>query len=135
MVRQKRLLLSQRPRILAHDQSLLSSALSGLCPRCGAKTLFEAPAGIAHKCRACGLDFSEYERGSRLATLVTALVAILLIIAAFALDEFVSPPLWLQAMIWTPVTIAAVLGSLRLYKTALLYRQYEIACAKKGDEL
>ena len=43
---------------------LVSAALSGLCPRCGAKTLFAAPAALADECSACGLDILALERGA-----------------------------------------------------------------------
>jgi len=56
---------------------------------------------------------------------LTALVAIVLMLLAVGLDEALSPPLWLQAAIWAPVTVFAVIGALRLFKTLLLYSAYE----------
>ncbi len=105
---------------------LVRAALSGLCPRCGAKSLFEAPARIALSCTKCGLQLAQLERGGRLAGLVTILVAAALIGAAMAVDIYLSPPFWLQVLVWAPVTMAVVIGVLRLFKTALLYRQYEL---------
>jgi uncharacterized protein (DUF983 family) len=104
---------------------IVSAALSGLCPRCGGKSLFEAPARIALECSQCGLKFSEFERGGRFAGLVTMAVAALLITVAMVIENAYRPPLLLQALIWAPVTITAVLGTLRLYKTALLYARYD----------
>ena len=101
------------------------AALSGLCPRCSAPTLFETPAGIAFECDACGLDFTQYERGARLAGLLTIIVAALLIALAMGIDIWLRPPFILQALFWTPVTILTVIGVLRLFKTALLYARYE----------
>ena len=34
------------------------AALFGLCPRCHGRTLFDAPASIAYRCKACGLEFA-----------------------------------------------------------------------------
>lgn len=99
--------------------------MSGLCPRCGAETLFEAPARIALTCDDCGLSLAELERSGRLAGLVTILVAAILISSAIAIDVYLRPPFWLQVVVWAPVTMAAVIGTLRFYKTALLYGQYE----------
>lgn len=112
---------------------LVSAALSGLCPQCGAKTLFEGPARFAFKCRECGLKLAELERGARLAGLVTIVTAALLIGAALAIEDAYQPPLWLQGLFWAPVTVGVVIGVLRLYKTALLYRQYEIA-QEQGEQ-
>jgi uncharacterized protein (DUF983 family) len=52
-------------------------------------------------------------------------VAVLLIMIALAIESAYRPPLLLQALVWAPVTITAVLGTLRLYKTALLYARYD----------
>lgn len=114
------------------DRPLWKSALSGQCPRCGAATLFEAPARIALSCEKCDLSFAELERGARLAGLVTILVAAVLISFAMAIDIYLRPPFWLQVLIWAPLTMAVVIGTLRLYKTVLLYRQYEVT-VEKGE--
>lgn len=88
--------------------------------------MFEAPARIAIRCEACGLELATLERGGRLAGLVTILIAVLLIMLAIGVDIALRPPFWMQVVIWGPVTVAGVIGTLRFYKTALLYRQYEL---------
>lgn len=104
---------------------IAQAALSGLCPHCSARTLFEAPARIAIECSACGLKLAEFERGGRLAGIVTIVVAAILIAIAMTIETLYRPPLWLPAGFWAPVTVGAVIGVLRLYKTALLYAKYE----------
>lgn len=104
---------------------IVSAALRGLCPRCGAPTLFAAPAAIARTCPACGLELGAYERGSRWAGVLTLLVAGVLVGVALAVDAFMAPPLWLQMAVWVPITIGGVIFVLRLYKTTLLYAGYE----------
>ena len=116
----------QGPTEIKGQPGIVSAALSGLCPRCGAKTLFEGPARFAFQCDNCGLKLAELERGGRLAGLVTILVAAVLISIALAIEINFRPPLWLQAAVWAPMTVGVVIGVLRLFKTALLYRQYEI---------
>ena len=101
------------------------AALSGLCPRCGAKTLFDGAAQLADQCSACGLDFLALERGGRFVGVVTMLLALVLIMAALAVDEWLRPPLWASLVFWAPVTIASVIFCLRLYKTMWVYHQYE----------
>ena len=104
---------------------LVSAALSGLCPRCGAKTLFAAPAGLAHECAKCGLDILSLERGGRFVGVVTMLLALVLILAALGVDEWLRPPLWASFLFWGPVTVGAVIFGLRFYKTMWVYHQYE----------
>ncbi|MEL7190102.1 MAG: DUF983 domain-containing protein [Pseudomonadota bacterium] len=109
------------------EPSISRAALFGLCPHCGAKTLFGAPAQIADHCRACGYDFASVERGGRLAGLVTIIVAILLFAIAAGVDALFRPPIAVQMAIWAPVTIGCVLYALRFYKTLFLYAGYERA--------
>jgi len=105
--------------------SLPRAALAGLCPRCGAKTLFDGPAQVAGECGNCDLNFLSLERGGRFVGVVTMLLALVLILAALGLDEWLRPPLWLSLAIWAPVTVGAVMFALRFYKTMWVYHQYE----------
>lgn len=105
--------------------SILRAALSGLCPRCGARTLFAAPARLADACAACGLDIINLERGGRFVGVVTMLLALVLILAALGEDEWLRPPLWASLLFWGPVTVGSVIVALRLYKTMWVYHQYE----------
>jgi len=105
--------------------SLPRAALSGLCPRCGAKTLFAAPAALAHECSHCGLNITGLERGGRFVGVVTMLLALILILAALGIDEWLRPPLWLSLVVWGPVTVGGVVYALRFYKTMWVYHQYE----------
>ena len=104
---------------------LVSAALSGLCPRCSAKTQFAAPAGLAETCAHCGLDIVSLERGGRFVGVVTMLLALVLILAAMGVDEWLRPPIWASLLFWAPVTVGAVIFGLRFYKTMWVYHQYE----------
>lgn len=110
------------------------AALFGLCPRCHERTLFDAPASIAFRCSNCGLQFAQLERGSRAATLVTFIVAAVLIGLALLVDEWLRPPLWLMAAIFVPLTIGAVLGAIRFFKALLLMARYEHSQEQKDIE-
>ncbi|OBV11517.1 DUF983 domain-containing protein [Erythrobacter dokdonensis DSW-74] len=96
-----------------------------MCPRCGAKTLFAAPAGLAEECASCGLDFLTLERGGRFVGVLTMLLALVLIFAALGVDEWLRPPLWASLAFWAPVTVGTVIGALRLYKTIWIYHSYQ----------
>lgn len=109
------------------QSGILRAALLGLCPNCAARTLFEAPARVALECSQCSLDFTKIERGGRLGGMLTAIVAIVLIVTAYAVEATLRPPLWLQAAFWAPVTVGTVIYSLRLFKTVLLYAAFENA--------
>jgi len=104
---------------------IVSAALSGLCPRCGERTLFEGAAQLADECAKCGLDILGLERGGRFVGIVTMLLALVLILAALATDEWLRPPLWATFLFWGPVTVAGVVFALRFWKTMWVYHQYE----------
>ena len=105
---------------------LFQAALFGMCPHCGARTLFEAPAQIAGTCSQCGQELARLERGGRLAGLLTIIIAVVLSVIAFAVDDWLKPPIWLFIAVLAPVTISSVLYTLRLFKAASVFRQYQL---------
>ena len=98
------------------------AALFGLCPRCHKRTLFDTPASVAYRCKACGLEFGQFERGSRAASIVTFAVAAMLMGAVLLIDEWLRFPMWL---IVVPMTITTTLAALRFFKTVLLMARYQ----------
>jgi uncharacterized protein (DUF983 family) len=108
-----------------------SAALKGLCPRCGARTLFAGPVAFAERCRACGLDYSSFNVGDGPAALLTLVLGAVIVTGAVVLQLAVDPPLWLQLVIWAPVTALAVVFALRVAKGALLALEYRNA-AREG---
>lgn len=119
------MLPDESPKEKQGQPGLVSAALSGLCPRCGAPTLFAAPARLADECATCGLDLLKLERGGRFVGVVTMLLALALILVALTVDEWLRPPLWASLAFWGPVTMGSVIGALRFYKTMWVYHQYE----------
>jgi len=104
---------------------LYRAALFGSCPKCGERTVFEAPAMVAAKCPSCDLDLSQFEPSGRLVPLLlTVWVATMLILAALSLDSFMRPPIWVHVALWTPLTIALELFVLRVFKIQGIYSAY-----------
>jgi|SRR5215217_874034 len=102
----------------------LQVSLGGLCPRCGAKTLFAGFARFASRCRACGLDYDAFNVGDGPAAFLTLGIGALVTALAITLELAASPPWWLHVILWLPITLALVLGSLRYSKGALLALEY-----------
>jgi uncharacterized protein (DUF983 family) len=107
------------------QSGIVSAALFGLCPSCGAKALFAGAAQLADECRVCELDILSLERGGRFVGVVPMVVALVLILSALGVDEWLRPPLWASFAFWAPVKVASVIFALRLWKTMWAYRQYE----------
>lgn len=106
-------------------------ALGGLCPRCGAKTLFAGMARFAPTCGNCGLDFGSFNVGDGPAAFLTLILGTIVTAAAIGLELTLHPPLWLHMLIWIPVTAAGVVLSLRGAKGALIAAEYRNA-AREG---
>lgn len=104
---------------------ITQAALFGLCPRCGAKGLWDGPANIADRCHACGLDLMRFEPKGRGLYLVVLPVTILLILAALKLDEAVQLPVWVLVPLWGLVVPLTVIGALRFAKTIVLRARLE----------
>ena len=109
----------------------VAAALKGLCPRCGAATLYRGPLAFAERCRACGLDFAAFNVGDGPAAILTLVLGAIIVGAAVGVQLRFGPPVWLQLIVWLPITIAAVMGSLRVAKAALIGAEYRTA-AREG---
>lgn len=99
-------------------------AFGGLCPACGAKTLFAGNLRFADRCPACGLDFTRFNVGDGPAAFLTLIIGALIAGLAIWLELAASPPWWVHVIIWLPVTVIGVMLSLRVAKAALLALEY-----------
>ncbi len=101
--------------------SLVAASLNGLCPRCGAKTLFGGTARFAPDCRNCGLEFSHFDVGDGPAVFLILIVGTIVAVSAILLDLAYAPRWWVH-FVWLPVGIALTLYGLRIGKAALIYQ-------------
>lgn len=106
------------------------AALFGLCPACGAPTLFDGPVKFHANCRACGLDYGRYNVGDGPAAFLTLIIGALLVVLALTLDAAVQPPLWVHVLLWVPLTAAAVVYGLRVAKGALIASEHQRQAAE-----
>lgn len=108
----------------AAPPSLAAAALGGLCPRCGARTLFGRGTGFAERCRACGLEFARFNVGDGPAAFLSPIIGALVGGLALWLEVALSPPVWVHLLLWLPLAAAAVWFGLRVSKAALLWSEY-----------
>ncbi|OHD05006.1 DUF983 domain-containing protein [Sphingopyxis sp. RIFCSPHIGHO2_12_FULL_65_19] len=106
------------------------AALFGLCPECGASTLFDGAVKFEARCRVCSLDYSRYNVGDGPAAFLTLIIGALLIAIALTLDALVRPPIWVHIILWVPLTAAAVVYGLRVGKGALLASEHQRQAAE-----
>ncbi|MGZ2412524.1 uncharacterized protein (DUF983 family) [Sphingomonas sp. F9_3S_D5_B_2] len=105
------------------EPTALQVALTGACPRCGARTLFAGWVRFAAACRNCGLDLSAFNVGDGPAAFLILIVGALVVVGALVLDAAAEPPLWVH-LVWVPVAAALTIGGLRLAKALLLAQEY-----------
>ena len=105
--------------------------LRGVCPRCGARTLFANLVRFAPACTACGLDFAAFNVGDGPAAFLTLGVGALVTILAVTVELMFEPPFWVHLLLWLPLSLVLVVGSLRVAKGALLALEYRNA-AREG---
>jgi uncharacterized protein (DUF983 family) len=104
--------------------SLAAATFQGLCPRCGARTLFAGLTGFAPKCSNCGLDFSTFNVGDGPAAFLILIVGAIVAVGAILLDQIVGPPWWVH-IIWLPIGAGLTIYGLRIGKAALVYQEYK----------
>jgi len=109
----------------------LAAGLGGLCPRCSERTLFDGPVKFAPRCRACGLDFAAFNVGDGPAAFLILIIGAVVVGLALWLELAVSPPVWVHVLLWPIVTLALVIGSLRVGKGMLVTLEYRNA-AREG---
>jgi uncharacterized protein (DUF983 family) len=101
--------------------SLAAATFKGLCPQCGAPTLFAGVARFAAKCAKCGLDFAAVDVGDGPAAFLILIVGTIVAVAAILVDLAYSPAWWVH-LVWLPVMVGLTLAGLRLGKAALMYQ-------------
>lgn len=110
---------------------LFLASAQGLCPQCGARTLFAGESGrasilsFAPRCSACGLDRLQSNVGDGPAAFLILIVGAIVTTLAVVTEVKLHPPFWLHILLWLPLTLVAVVASLRVAKGALLHLEYQ----------
>lgn len=81
-------------------------------------------ASFAPRCRACGLDYAQFNVGDGPAAFLTLIVGAMIAVLAIWLQLSFDPPFWVHALLWIPLTTLLVIGGLRIAKAWLLGAEY-----------
>jgi uncharacterized protein (DUF983 family) len=96
------------------------------CPRCGAGRLFGRFLKVADRCPACGEVMSHHRADDFPAYLVIVIVGHFLVPAALIVEVAYDPPMWLDALIWLPLTAISALALLQPVKGAIVGMQWQM---------
>jgi uncharacterized protein (DUF983 family) len=103
---------------------LLQAGLRCRCPRCGKGRVFKAYLVFAERCAVCGLDFRFADAGDGPAVFVIMIAGAFIVTSAVIVEVNYSPPYWLHALLWLPLTIGTCLALLPPLKATLFALQY-----------
>lgn len=124
--------MPEDPALSKGQPAIGEAALFGLCPRCGAKTLFSGWISFAERCRACGLDFARFNVGDGPAAFLTLLIGAVVVILAITVQLAAEPPWWVHVLLWLPLTTLGVIFGLRAAKAALLWSEFRQKAGESG---
>jgi uncharacterized protein (DUF983 family) len=105
--------------------SPLSAGLRCRCPNCGEGQVFQGYLKFKTRCAACDADFSIADAGDGPAFFVMFAALIVIVPSAMIFELAFSPPAWVHALIWPPVTFAFCIALLRPFKATLFALQWK----------
>ena len=115
--------------------SIFASGLCGRCPRCGRGALFDGFLKITDRCGDCGLEFSAHDAGDGPAVAAIFILGFGIVGLAWLLEILLAPPLWVHALIWTPLTVLGAVVLLRPLKGLTVAAQYRFRAVDEPERL
>lgn len=112
---------------LQPDLNMIKLGWACRCPKCQKGDLFKPGLTLTlrDQCEICGLDLSKNDSADGPAVFLIFILGFALVPIALILDSLFSWPLWLHAIIWTAVTLALTLGTLRPLKSYIIALQFK----------
>ncbi len=107
--------------------------MRGLCPRCGRGSLFTGLLTVNDECEVCHLSFLGHDAGDAPAVFGIFILGFLIVGLAVALELLVSPPLWVHAILWLPLTLVASVVILRPLKGMTIAAQYRYRSVEEPE--
>ena len=112
------------PKIMPSARPTWTEALlrgfKRVCPRCGKGKMFAGYLTPRESCAACGLAFEPLRADDAPAYFTVFLVGHIAIGGALFTEQLSHPALWIQSIVWIPVTLALMFGLLPVIKGAVM---------------
>jgi uncharacterized protein (DUF983 family) len=94
------------------------------CPNCGKGHLFRAFLKVADTCEICGEDLHHHRADDAPAYFVMLIVGHIVVPLMLLVETELSPPYWVHAVLWAPVTLILTLGLIQPAKGAIVGWQW-----------
>jgi uncharacterized protein (DUF983 family) len=104
--------------------AILLSGLRGRCPACGEGRLIHGFLAVTERCPVCGLGFAGHDAGDGPAVFAIFILGFGIAGLAGIVEYLFSPPLWLHAVLWLPLTVIGTVALLRPLKGLTVALQY-----------
>lgn len=102
----------------------LLRGLACRCPNCGKGRMFRAFLKVADQCAVCGEDLHHQQADDAPAYFVIFAVGHIVVPLALSVEFTFTPPYWLHAVLWAPLTLGLALGLLQPFKGAIVGWQW-----------
>ncbi len=96
------------------------------CPACGRGALFNGLIQFHDHCSHCGHHFSEHDAGDGPAYFMVMILSLVVSLLGIWVEFTFSPPLWLHALLWTPVILLGTIAGIRYGKALLFHSKYKL---------
>lgn len=108
------------------DADLIRLGLACKCPRCKQGDLYRRgfTLTLRHQCANCGLDLNKNDSADGPAVFLIFILGFLIVPLALIIDTIFTPPVWVHAVLWTPLVLGATLGALRPLKAYIIALQF-----------
>ena len=94
------------------------------CPNCGKGHLFRAFLKVSDQCEVCGEDFTHQRADDAPAYFVMLIVGHIVVPLMLLVETELTPPYWVHAVIWAPLTLIMALGLIQPVKGAIVGWQW-----------
>lgn len=108
------------------NTNLIKLGLACKCPRCEKGDLFKPGITLTlrDRCEHCGLNLSNNDSADGPAVFLIFILGFALVPLALIVDAIFTPPVWVHAVLWTPLALGATLGALRPLKAYIIALQF-----------
>ena len=96
------------------------------CPSCGAGALFRSYLKVWDACPSCGEELHHHRADDAPPYFTILIVGHVVVGGVLCLERAASPPSWVHAVIWLPLTLACTLYLLPRVKGALIGLQWAL---------
>jgi uncharacterized protein (DUF983 family) len=112
----------------------LGRGFMGRCPACGQTHVFNGYLRVVPECTVCHAPLGELRADDAPPYFTIVVVGHIIIPAMLALEKAAAPPIWLQAALWVPLTLAMSLALLRPIKGATVGLMLRLGMFKPQGE-